>query len=139
MLLQISKMKLRSGTVTSYRIQDEITPCVICMDIKYLPVRLTSCGHTFCDPCIRTLVVKSTKLTIRCPICRCEIKDCKHVKSDITYKNIEMSQKQNLRKCPLPTKSNLRWMRKCVINYAVMRLVMRSYHSDQFSGFSGFS
>ena len=125
-------MKLRSGTVITYRIHDDMAACAICMDIKYLPVRLSSCGHTFCKPCICTLTAKSIKVTLQCPLCRCEIEDCKHdiyLKRKLKkahpheYKNLKMLQNQNLKKYILPTKSNLPLIRRHAINNLVIRFM----------------
>lgn len=63
-------MHLRNGKVIGHQIQDD--QCAVCMDIKFRPVRLSPCGHEFCDPCVRSLV------NSRCPTCREEIQDCFH-------------------------------------------------------------
>ena len=131
-------MKLRSGLILGYGIRYDITPCVICMDIKYLPVRLSPCGHTFCDPCIRNLAAKSTNIILHCPLCRCEIEDCEHdiylagkVKKlySCEYRKIEMSQRQNTKNFPLPTKLDLPIIRRNIINSIISR-IMRSIMSS---------
>ncbi|RZD34248.1 MAG: hypothetical protein CXT79_02985 [Thaumarchaeota archaeon] len=136
-------MKLRSGLVVGYKIQYDITPCVICMDVKYLPVRLTPCGHTFCDLCIRLLVSKSINITLHCPLCRCEIEDCEHdtylarkVKKSYPCeyrKNEKTSQRQNLKNYPLPTKSNLPIIRKTIINNSILRILTSIISSSNVS------
>ena len=64
-------MQLRNGKVIGHQIQDD--QCSICIDIKYKPVRLSPCGHQFCDPCVRKLRNE------RCPICSEKIENCSHV------------------------------------------------------------
>lgn len=58
-------------TSTDFQYMDEASvhnelKCSICLQIFVFPVSLKSCGHTFCDLCIR----ETLKTDRKCPICR---------------------------------------------------------------------
>ena len=57
--------------------------CSICDDIFRNPIRLKSCGHTFCLDCI----IQWAKHNLNCPLCREKFTDT-DIKIDLTAKNI---------------------------------------------------
>ena len=57
--------------------------CSICDDIFRNPIRLKSCGHTFCLNCI----IQWAKHNLNCPLCREKFTDT-DIKIDLTAKNI---------------------------------------------------
>merc|ERR1712018_1092833 len=69
-----SIMQLRNGKVIGHQEQDD--SCTVCMDIKYKPITLIPCTHSFCDPCIRTVAQTNRESTPQCPLCRTLITDC---------------------------------------------------------------
>ena len=43
--------------------------CPVCLDLLYEPFKC-SCGHVFCEPCLRQLNFSVNTRTLRCPLCR---------------------------------------------------------------------
>ena len=57
--------------------------CSICDDIFRTPIRLKTCGHTFCLNCI----IQWAKHNLNCPLCREKFTDA-DIRMDLTAKNI---------------------------------------------------
>ena len=51
--------------------QEEDLKCAICLDFFTAPVRITRCGHNFCQGCL-TKMVTAGNTTWACPECRKE-------------------------------------------------------------------
>ncbi|XP_026154158.1 E3 ubiquitin-protein ligase RNF180 isoform X2 [Mastacembelus armatus] len=43
--------------------------CAVCLDIYYSPFSCQPCGHSFCEPCLRTLA-RNRPTNTPCPLCR---------------------------------------------------------------------
>merc|ERR1712126_154798 len=67
-------MQLRNGKIIGHQEQDD--RCTVCMDIKYEPITLIPCNHSFCDPCVRTVAQTNPDSIPQCPLCRTHISDC---------------------------------------------------------------
>ena len=51
--------------------QEEDLKCALCLDFFTAPVRITKCGHNFCQQCL-TEMVPAGEATWPCPECRTE-------------------------------------------------------------------
>ena len=52
--------------------------CAVCIDLLYNPIKITPCGHIFCEPCVKRLRQTETQRDIPCPLCRQTIESCEH-------------------------------------------------------------
>lgn len=43
--------------------------CAVCLDVYFSPYSCQPCGHTFCEPCLRT-IAKNRPTNTTCPLCR---------------------------------------------------------------------
>ena len=50
--------------------ESEDLTCSLCLDYFSPPVRITRCGHSFCDQCLTSTGI--TEATWSCPECRAE-------------------------------------------------------------------
>jgi len=56
------------------------------MEIRYDPLRLSPCGHIFCDSCVRSAAHAASQNTpFKCPLCRTNVDDYAH---DYTLRDI---------------------------------------------------
>ena len=51
--------------------QEEDLKCALCLDFFTAPVRITKCGHNFCQQCLAEIIAIG-KDSWRCPECRTE-------------------------------------------------------------------
>ena len=72
--------------------------CAVCIDLLYNPIKITPCGHIFCESCIKRLRRTETQKDVPCPLCRQTIESCAHdnelqIKLQLKYPE-EMKQRK---------------------------------------------
>ena len=72
--------------------------CAVCIDLLYNPIKITPCGHIFCESCIKRLRQTETQKDVPCPLCRQTIESCVHdtelqIKLQLKYPD-EMRQRK---------------------------------------------
>ena len=85
---------------------NEEKDCSVYIDLLYNPIKITPCGHIFCESCIKTLRWTETKKYVPCPLCRQTIESCVHdtelqIKLELKYPEEMKHRKLNVEESPI--------------------------------------
>ena len=80
--------------------------CAVCIDLLYNPIKITPCGHIFCESCVKRLRQTETQRDVPCPLCRQTIESCVHdtelqVKLQLKYPDEMKQRKINAEESPI--------------------------------------
>ena len=80
--------------------------CAVCIDLLYNPIKITPCGHIFCESCVKRLRQTETQRDVPCPLCRQTIESCVHdtelqVKLQLKYPDEMKQRKINSEESPI--------------------------------------
>ena len=111
-------MQLRNTKTIGLQVDEDNCTCAICMEIKYEPIIINPCGHSFCDPCIRKVAntAAASNSVTNCPLCRTEIIECN---TDYVLRGIlvqeypreyqERHKAENMFPVPYPLPRKMNW------------------------------
>ena len=80
--------------------------CAVCIDLLYNPIKITPCGHIFCESCVKRLRQTETQRDVPCPLCRQTIESCVHdtelqTKLQLKYPEEMKQRKINAEESPI--------------------------------------
>ena len=80
--------------------------CAVCIDLLYNPIKITPCGHIFCESCVKRLRQTETQRDVPCPLCRQTIESCVHdtelqIKLELKYPEEMKHRKLNVEESPI--------------------------------------
>ena len=80
--------------------------CAVCIDLLYNPIKITPCGHIFCESCVKRLRKTETQRDVPCPLCRQTIESCVldtelQIKLQLKYPEEMKQRKINAEESPI--------------------------------------